>query len=348
MRAKVIYTDNSGASRNATSAAVPVSSPSNIADFRVIPGDGNVALSWSMPRNESAPDPSRWRFLRHPSVYGGEWQDATLEYNAYLRQDQIRGFHVVEGLANGATYTFHVGALHPSDEDKLHLLSAGLSAIPQAEAAPTGQTVPADWPLIPRLHGHAQVGPGESFRLMLLTSSKVPAVSGDIRYYNTLAQMDAARNADLVNSDGNHFSGEFRALVSTGQVDARDNTATTGRGVPIYYLGGEKVADGYADFYDGSWDYPACGYDETGEWLCWDLAWTGSQDDGTKDPIYHVGYPPANTTRYASVPGYDTLSGGVMSAERCLPTYQFECEGAPQQYHHLYVLSPVLTVAPAN
>ena len=40
--------------------------------------------------------------------------------------------------------------------------------------------------------------------------------------------------------------------------DARDNTATTytssDKGVPIYWLDGNKVADEYEDFYDGSWD----------------------------------------------------------------------------------------------
>ena len=40
---------------------------------------------------------------------------------------------------------------------------------------------------------------------------------------------------------------------STAAIDARDNTGTTGTGVPIYWLNGRKVANNYADFYDGSW-----------------------------------------------------------------------------------------------
>lgn len=76
--------------------------------------------------------------------------------------------------------------------------------------------------------------------------------------------MDTSRNANLVNIDGKDFSVEFRALVATGSVDARYNTASTGKGVPIFYLGGTNVADDYADFFDGSWDYPACAHDETG------------------------------------------------------------------------------------
>ena len=50
--------------------------------------------------------------------------------------------------------------------------------------------------------------------------------------------------------------------------DARDNTATTftssDKGVPIYWLNGNKVADEYEDFYDGSWDDEANDKNESG------------------------------------------------------------------------------------
>ena len=41
---------------------------------------------------------------------------------------------------------------------------------------------------------------------------------------------------------------------SAAAVDARDNTSTTGIGMPIYWLNGAKVAADNADFYDDSWD----------------------------------------------------------------------------------------------
>ena len=47
-------------------------------------------------------------------------------------------------------------------------------------------------------------------------------------------------------------------------VDARDNTSTTGTGVPIYWLKGARVANNYADFYDGSWDDEANVKNESG------------------------------------------------------------------------------------
>ena len=50
------------------------------------------------------------------------------------------------------------------------------------------------------------------------------------------------------------YSAGFKVIGCTETVDAIDNTGTTGTGVPIYWLDGDKVADDYADFYDGSWD----------------------------------------------------------------------------------------------
>ena len=47
-------------------------------------------------------------------------------------------------------------------------------------------------------------------------------------------------------------------------IDARDNTSTTGTGVPIYWLKGARVANNYADFYDGSWDDEANVKNESG------------------------------------------------------------------------------------
>ena len=51
-------------------------------------------------------------------------------------------------------------------------------------------------------------------------------------------------------------------------MDARDNTGTTytssDKGVAIYWLGGNKVADDYEDFYDEDWDEEAAMKNESG------------------------------------------------------------------------------------
>ena len=55
--------------------------------------------------------------------------------------------------------------------------------------------------------------------------------------------------------------------------------------MPIYWLNGAKVADDYADFYDGDWDQEATGASENGVSVSIGTGtkiWTGSAEDGTE------------------------------------------------------------------
>ena len=102
--------------------------------------------------------------------------------------------------------------------------------------------VPHNWPLIP-----TGVLPGQQFRLIFLTSTNRDASSTDIDDYNTFVQNRAAAGHEAIRE----YRSGFRVVGSTASVDARDNTVTTGTGVRIYWLNGNKVADDYGDFYDG-------------------------------------------------------------------------------------------------
>ena len=153
----------------------------------------------------------------------------------------------------------------------LMLLPTGAQA--QADTTP----VPTTWSLVP-----SGLGVGDSFRLLFISTSDRDASSSDIAVYNTFVQ-------NLVDTNGHDdikaHSATFRMLGSTEAVDARDNTGTTGTGVPIYWLNGAKVVDDYADFYDGGWDEEATGRRETGASVSigtdWKI-WTGSAEDGTE------------------------------------------------------------------
>ena len=106
--------------------------------------------------------------------------------------------------------------------------------------------VPSDWTLKP-----SGVDPGDNFRLLFVTSTTRNASATGIATYNTFVQTRAkAGHSAITDSCGN----QFKVVGSTSAVDARDNTSTTGAGQAIYWLTGAKVADNYADFYDGSWD----------------------------------------------------------------------------------------------
>ena len=140
--------------------------------------------------------------------------------------------------------------------------------------------VPLDWSLKP-----ADIGPGERFRLIFLSSTKRDATSNDIETYNTFVQNQAAAGHANIQD---HAS-RFRVVGCTQAVDARDNTGTNtnGSGVPIYWVGGNKVADSDADFYDGSWDDEANDRNELGNDAhdtsqTGNYTWTGCSHDGTK------------------------------------------------------------------
>ena len=109
--------------------------------------------------------------------------------------------------------------------------------------------VPGDWSLKP-----TGLIAGDQFRLIFISSTGRNAVPIDIADYNTFVQgLAAAGHTDI-----QAYSAGFSVVGCTAATDARDNTGTTGTGVPIYWLNGEldnaKVADDYADFYDGDWD----------------------------------------------------------------------------------------------
>ena len=110
----------------------------------------------------------------------------------------------------------------------------------------TPTDVPLNWALTP-----SGLEKGDEFRLLLATSGVSDATSSSISTYNTFVQNAAAGG----HADIQEYSSGFRVVGSTEGDDARDNTDTrytsSDKGVPIYWLGGNKVADNYEDFYDG-------------------------------------------------------------------------------------------------
>ena len=123
-----------------------------------------------------------------------------------------------------------------------------LRALPPAN--PDGSyPVPADWPLIP-----SGFEPGDTFRLLFVTSTTRDATSTDIADYNTHVQN--AANSAQAQVAIKQFAAGFRVVGCTTAVNARANTDSEASDLdePIYWLNGVKAADDYADFYDGNWD----------------------------------------------------------------------------------------------
>ena len=142
--------------------------------------------------------------------------------------------------------------------------------------------VPESWPLNP-----ANSSPGDKFRLLFRTSTTGGAAETGIAHYNTLVQTAVKAGHESI---GDSCGDLFRAVGSTSAVDARDNTDTTGTGVPIHWLGGAKLADDYADFYDGSWDSYELRDESGAAFTQGSETWTGSNDDGTKHSTNYLGH----------------------------------------------------------
>ena len=212
----------------------------------------------------------------------------------------------------------------------LLMFAVGTFASPAVHAQ-TEQFVSADFALKP-----AAIPVGDSFRLLFVTTQTTTATSAEIATYNTLVQTSAGGGHSAIQT----FNSEFRALISTATVDANVNTATTGIGVPIYWLNGDKVADNYTDFYDGDWDSVTATDRSGGTFTFADTRfsniWTGSASDGTKvssstlSPTTPIGTE-GGVHRTGTLSENDEIEGFRATVSSPYP---------------LYALSPILTVVP--
>ena len=142
---------------------------------------------------------------------------------------------------------------------------------------PTEIRVPQGWSLTPS----GLIG-GDKFRLLFITFTGHSSADSDIENYNAYVQSQA--KAGSAHTDIKAYSSWFRVLGSTEEVAARDNTGTTSSDTdaPIYWMGGDKVADNYADFYDNSWDSEMssgrAGIPSSSHYA----VWTGTENQGTR------------------------------------------------------------------
>ena len=179
-----------------------------------------------------------------------------------------------------------------------------------------------DWGLAPGAVPH-----GGTFRLLFATSTLHNAESTLWNHYDTIVRNSAkAGHPGLTDACANLF----RAFVSTNGGGADGHVA---RGYPtantaVYWLAGEKIADGSSDFYDNTWD-SRDHRDERGgkthhDPVAYDRVWTGTLSNGS-GPAQYVGNPGVNVK-------HGRLSGGS-------PINDGERNKAIE--YRLYAMSPV-------
>ncbi len=260
------------------------------------------------------------------------------------------------------------------------LLWAGLGSAPEAAAQITEQNIPVhevphNWSFKP---GNYPVG--ERFRLLAVTTG------GDAHFYNSNLSCGRYRDGAIIgrselpefNSHGSwyirkhgrglaQYADDFRAVVSgwSGRsvVNARRNTGTdfseSQPGRPIWWVTGNKVADNYRDFYDGSWsnrhhrniwgehirhhnDTAVNGVN--GEWV--GRVWTGSTSDGTAWPNHHYVFRHAEYIGFGEpdTPGKELNAGYTQAKPGGFWAF---CRDNLDRRHPFYVLSPVFKVVAA-
>ena len=213
----------------------------------------------------------------------------------------------------------------------LALLAAlAVLALGMPEDATAQTEVPADWALKP-----ADIAAGEQFRLMFVTSTTRDATSTNIADYNTVVSNRAMAGVTAMRT----YANDFTALVSTQTVNARANTLTrnTDTDAPIYWVrsgtvsANNRVADDYADFYDGTWQNSANARTESGAFQGWFTSrlWTGTNTNGTTHATRFMGA--STTIRWR-------IQSGSITADHSTPSGS----------HNILALSPVFQVATTN
>ena len=132
-------------------------------------------------------------------------------------------------------------------------------------------------------------------------------------------QAAAAANSDLAS-----YSSTFRVVGSTQGVDARINTAAADANVPVYWLGGLRVAEGHWDFYantlDGvTWDNGRHAKRSDGRSFGSGYVFTGSVGSGRLHPTGGLGGYRGNVA--VGKPSRRPFEAGGASAGKWFPFY---------------------------
>ena len=284
---------------NSTVAPVAPGAPTGLT--ATANGSAQIDLSWTAPADNGGRVITGYK-IEVSSDAGNAW-------TTHLADTTSADTHYEHtGLAASTTRDYRVSAIN----------TIGTSPASNVDDATTGAgtnntAVPNNWSLKP-----TGLAVGYQFRLLFLSSTKRNAQATDIAVYNTFIQTLAAAG----HTDIRDYSAGFRVVGCTADTDARDNTSTnytgtgTAKGVPIYWLGGAKAADKYADFYGGSWDDEANDKNESGTnshdtSMALNYPWTGCGHDGTEAVVGSASFALGTSENIGSGVGRPNSSAAV-------------------------------------
>ncbi len=117
------------------------------------------------------------------------------------------------------------------------------------------------------------LNPGDKYHLVFITNGARDATSSNISVYNSFVQGEAALNSTLT---GTNVGVIYKAIASTTAIDASSNAPVT---APVYNFNGDKIADTFADMWDGTIDNPIA-YTQFVTTVFPPDIWTGTQTSG--------------------------------------------------------------------
>lgn len=170
--------------------------------------------------------------------------------------------------------------------------------------------------------------PGAEYQLVFITLGVTNSSATDISFYNSFVTSEAAQNPALPSTT-------WRAIGSTETIDASVNApnfVVSGSYLPVYNTAGIEVS-GAAGLYSGSLISPIL-YDQFGNSHADidPLAWTGSNNFGTKDSLEFLGSTLTNH--------HNVILGSSIDTQNWL----FAGDNPSFTLAALYALSGVLTV----
>ena len=202
-RVSAINTNGAGTASNvdsATTVQVPAA-VSNVVAVPVPRTTDSLTVSWSAPDNAGKPTLTGYD-VRYRDSSGGSWTTVS--------EDATSTSLIIGGLRDGF-YDVQVRALNADG-------SGPWSSTAEAVTSPRAERVYANHPLIP-----ADLGPGDSFRLLFITSGTKAATDTGIHDYHNFASTDAIHIVEPGNlvSEWGSISLLQTPLVSTPGADAR-------------------------------------------------------------------------------------------------------------------------------
>ena len=263
-----------------------------------------ISVRWFPPENSGRPE---------ITGYDVQYEDYDPEISGFVWLDGPQDVHgtsaIITNLFHSATYTVRVRAKNDEGDGPWSPGETSSTHFPPYEFELGDVRIPSG------------LGPGDSFRLLFVTRIVRSDDQGDF-FLATNDRIHDYTNLIIFPAGGSpyfpaSFSLTLLPLVSIPHVDARVATNTTwtdsDRGVPIYWVGGSKVADDYADFYDGDWDDETNVRDSRGRLhTVPPVVWTGSAHDGTELMVNGVSHALGQPQAGYGTPGSNTPGAGPL------------------------------------